>query len=254
MNSFETEWMVPQWNGAPHNVRALSTLRSGGVSRAPYDDGKGGGGMNLGLHVGDREDDVLENRRILRAMLPAEPVWLEQVHGTRVVDAAEVSGIPQADASIATRPGIVCAIMTADCLPVLLCDVQGKVVGAAHAGWRGLAGGVLERTVTAMREAGANEILAWLGPAIGPLSFEVGADVLEAFTASDDEAGTLFMKIEGVDGKYLADIYGLARRRLNGCGVTRISGGGWCTMRDERFFSFRRDRQTGRMASLVWIE
>src|SRR6185312_1184403 len=160
-----TKWMVPQWESAPRNVRALSTLRAGGVSRVPYDDGAGGGGLNLGLHVGDQEADVLENRRILRSLLPAEPVWLEQVHGTEVFHANKVANVPRADASIATQAGMVCVVMTADCLPVLFCDAGGKIVAAAHAGWRGLAGGVLERTVAAMREAGAGEILAWLGPA-----------------------------------------------------------------------------------------
>lgn len=254
MTSPAAKWIIPQWEGAPRNVRALSTVRHGGVSRAPYDDGAGGGGLNLGLHVGDDEADVLENRRILRTTLPAEPVWLEQVHGTEVVDAGKAAGVPRADASFATQAGAVCAVMTADCLPVLFCDAEGKVVAAAHAGWRGLAGGVLERTVAAMHEEGAGEILAWLGPAIGPLSFEVGADVLDAFVASDDDARNMFVKVDGTDEKYMADIYGLARQRLSRCGITRISGGSWCTIREDRFFSFRRDRRTGRMATLVWLE
>jgi YfiH family protein len=247
------ERIIPEWPHAPRNVRALSTLRGGGVSAAPYDDGAGGGGLNLGLHVGDREPDVMENRRLLRAVLPAEPVWLEQVHGTRVVDAGNVSGIPQADAAIVAMKGTVCAVMTADCLPVLLCDTHGSVVGAAHAGWRGLASGVLERTVAAMHEAGAENILAWLGPAIGPQSFEVGAEVVDAFCAADSGAADAFVAA-GTAGKYLADIHALARRRLRACGVEQVSGGAWCTVRDSRFYSFRRDGRTGRMASLIWLE
>jgi YfiH family protein len=250
-----TDFIVPDWTDAPANVGALSTTRRGGASRGPYGDGAGGAGLNLGTHVGDRPEDVMRNRALLRSLLPAEPAWLSQVHGTAVLDAAGVSGVPEADASIATQPGAVCAIQTADCLPVLFCDRQGRVVGAAHAGWRGLAGGVLENTLAAMRGAGAEDILAWLGPAIGPDRFEVGEDVLAAFTARDRDASTAFKPISGRPGKYLADIYRLARAILRKAGVAGISGGGLCTVTDEgRFYSYRRDKTTGRMASLIWLK
>lgn len=248
--------ILPEWGpGAPVNAGACSTTRIGGASRAPYDDGVGGGGLNLGSHVGDSLEDVQHNRRALRALLPAEPAWLSQVHGTKVINAADVDSAPEADASFTTEAGVVCAILTADCLPVLFCDTTGRVVGAAHAGWRGLAGGVLENTLAAMRQAGAGEILAWLGPAIGPQAFEVGEDVLQAFVERDAAAALAFMPIAGCAGKYLADIDALARLVLRRNGVARISGGGLCTVSDpRRFYSYRRDRQTGRMASLIWIK
>lgn len=246
--------LVPDWQGAPASVGAMSTMRGGGASRAPYDDGAGGGGLNLGVHVGDDPAAVAQNRACLRALLPADPAWLTQVHGSLVVDAASAQGLPQADASIATGPGAVCVIQTADCLPVLFCNAQGTVVGAAHAGWRGLAGGVLENTVAAMRAAGAGEILAWLGPAIGPDCFEVGEEVRQAFLARSDLAGAAFVPNLKTPGKYFADIYHLARLILARQGVERISGGGLCTVTDAaRFYSYRRDHITGRMASLVWL-
>lgn len=247
--------IIPDWIGAPANIGALSTLRPGGASRAPYDDGCGGGGFNLGAHVGDRPGDVERNRAQLQRMLPAQPAWLAQVHGARVVDAAGVTDAPQADASFAAQAGVVCAIQTADCLPVLFCDAAGKVVGAAHAGWRGLAGGVLENTIAAMRNAGAGDILAWLGPAIGPQRFEVGEDVVAAFVNLDGQAQTAFTPVAGRSGKYLADICRLARMRLAKAGVRQVHGGGMCTVEDgRRFYSYRRDRVTGRMASLIWIK
>jgi polyphenol oxidase len=252
------ELLIPDWTASPERIGALSTLRAGGVSATPYDDGRGGGGLNLGLHVGDRSQDVERNRALLRTLLPGRPAWLSQVHGATVVDAAAVAGMPQAplaDASIATRTGVVCAIQTADCLPVLFCDAAGKAVAAAHAGWRGLAGGVLQHTVERMRDAGAQEILAWLGPAIGAQSFEVGRDVLDAFAALDESHGAAFHPIEGRPGKYLADIYLLAHMALAQAGVSQVWGGGYCTVRDDaRFFSYRRDGVTGRMASLIWIK
>lgn len=249
-----TDFIVPDWSGAPANVSALSTLRRGGVSRTPYDDGSGNGGMNLGTHVGDRPEDVSRNRALLRQRIPAEPAWLTQVHGTTVVDAATVANAPEADACIATQTGAVCAIQTADCLPVLFCDVGGKAVGAAHAGWRGLAAGVLEKTVERMRAAGAGEILAWMGPAIGPERFEVGEDVFSAFVSRYVGADAAFRRMDGSPGKYLADIYGLARIALGKAGGVRVYGGGFCTVSDsERFFSYRRDKTTGRMASLIWL-
>ncbi len=246
--------LVPHWPGLPASVRALSTLRAGGVSVAPYDDGQGGGGLNLGVHVEDAPDAVAANRARLRALLPAEPAWLTQVHGTAVVDAARVHAAPQADASIATVVGAVCVIMTADCMPVLLADLDGRVVGAAHAGWRGLAGGVLEATVAAMRAAGAGELTAWLGPGIGPDHFEVGGEVPPAFDHLGAGAARAFVPLAAKPGKFLGDLPQLARLALLRAGVTAIHGGTDCTVSDaSRFYSFRRDRVTGRMASLVWI-
>lgn len=247
--------VIPEWMDAPDNIGAISTTRRGGRSRAPYDDGSGIGGLNLGVHVGDDPEAVRSNRALLRTVLPSEPVWLSQVHGVRVIDAAFHGGAPEADASISTKAGVVCAIQTADCLPVLFCDSGGMVVGAAHAGWRGLAGGVLQETAAAMRACGASDILAWLGPAIGPQCFEVGQDVLEAFVAKDPEASRAFQPIADTQGKYLADIYALAKVALRQAGVQRVSGGGLCTVTDpNRFYSFRRDKVTGRMASLIWLK
>ena len=246
--------LVPHWPGLPASVGALSTLRRGGVSVAPYDDGQGGGGLNLGVHVNDAPAAVAANRARLRDLLPAEPAWLTQVHGKTVVDAAQVQGAPEADASIATEAGTVCVIMTADCMPVLLADLNGKVVGAAHAGWRGLAGGVLEATVAAMRAAGAGEMTAWLGPGIGPRHFEVGAEVPPAFAHLGADAGDAFAPLAGKPGKFLGDLPQLARLALARAGVTAVHGGADCTVSDAaRFYSYRRDRVTGRMASLVWI-
>ena len=241
------------WPDLPPHVHVISTLRHGGVSAAPYDDGYAGGGFNLGNHVGDAPASVAHNRARLRAMLPAEPAWLTQVHGTHVLNAATVVDAPNADASFTTHAGVVCAILTADCLPVLLCDSAGQVVAAAHAGWRGLAGGLLQNTLAAMRAAGAGPISAWLGPAIGPLQFEVGDDVRTVFVGQDAAVASAFVPIEARPGKYLADIYALARRILQREHVERISGGDACTVSQPKaFFSFRRDQQTGRMASLIW--
>lgn len=250
------ELIVPEWSGITDTIGALSTTRRGGRSSVPYDDGEGGGGLNLGIHVGDDPENVRRNRALLKTILPAEPAWLSQVHGARVVDAAMVGDMPpDADASISTVPGVVCAIQTADCLPVLFCDSGGRVVGAAHAGWRGLAGGVLENTVAAMRNAGASEIMAWLGPAIGPQCFEVGHDVFEAFAGKDGEMAKAFEPVAGSAGKYFADIYALARRTLVLAGVTQVSGGRMCTVTErQRFYSYRRDKVTGRMASLIWLK
>lgn len=251
------DFLIPDWPDAPSAIGALCTTRAGGVSLPPYDDGAGGGGLNLGAHVGDDPAAVRENRARLRACLPAEPLWLSQVHGVRVVHAARTApeGAEDADAAIATTPGVACAIQTADCLPVLFCDRLGSVVGAAHAGWRGLAAGVLENTVERMRAAGAGDILAWMGPAIGPLRFEVGSEVREVFITQDPSAATAFTPQAGVPGKYLADIYALARLALQAAGVVSVSGGGLCTVDDaRRFYSYRRDKTTGRMASLIWLK
>jgi YfiH family protein len=255
----------PDWPDLPSKVGALATTRLGGVSAAPFDDGKGGGGLNLGLHVKDDADAVHENRARLQALLPGRPAWIAQVHGADVVDAALVQpGAPVqvGDASTAVERGVVCAILTADCLPVLFADLEGKVVGAAHAGWRGLAAGVLGATVAKMREQGAGEITAWLGPAIGPQAFEVGADVLEAFRAAlpdglaDDGFKSAFHPIPGREGKYLANMTLLARRMLARDGVSRMHGGGRCTFTErDRFYSYRRDGAgSGRQASLIWIK
>lgn len=247
--------IIPDWINAPANVGALSTTRKGGFSRAPYDDGAGGDGLNLGMHVGDDPDAVTRNRALLRATLPGEPRWLSQVHGALVLDAVDVENAPQADASIATQAGVVCAIQTADCLPVLFCDAQGSVVGAAHAGWRGLASGVLENTVSRMRDAGAADIFAWMGPAIGPRCFEVGQDVFATFVERDEKLGSAFKSIADRSQKYFADIYSLARATLINVGVEQIYGGGLCTVTDaRRFYSYRRDKVTGRMASLIWLK
>jgi YfiH family protein len=250
----------PDWPDLPASVGALATSRDGGVSLGPYDDGKGGGGLNLGLHVGDDPQAVRANRERLQAWLPGRPAWIAQVHGADVVDAASVGPehpVRTGDAGIARAPGVVCAILTADCLPVLFADLGGKVVGAAHAGWRGLAGGVLGTTAKAMRAAGAGELTAWLGPAIGPQAFEVGQDVVDAFLAACPGAGTraCFSDYPGRPGKYLADMFTLARRMLALDGVERVHGGGVCTASaPERFYSYRRDGVTGRQASLIWIK
>lgn len=248
------ELLIPEWDELPPNVGAATTLRSGGVSLAPYDDGRGGGGLNLGDHVGDDPRQVAQNRQRLSFILPSAPAWMKQVHGTSVIDAAGVRNPVEADAAISATPGVVCAIMTADCLPVLLCDTDGTVVGAAHAGWRGLVDGVLENTVNAMRNAGAQKITAWLGPAIGPGAFEVGAEVRDAFSAKQQEAETAF-KPAKESGKYLADIYVLAGLRLQALGITQVYGGGFCTVSEKnRFYSYRRDKTTGRMATLIWLK
>lgn len=255
------EMILPDWPDAPANVGALASTRRGGWSTGPYDDGAGGGGLNLGMHVSDDPDTVRRNRAAVRAMLPGDPAWISQVHGIAVVDAATVGpGQPVrvADASIATQPGVVCAVLTADCLPVLFADVDGKVVGAAHAGWRGLASGVLAATVSAMREAGAGQITAWLGPAIGPAQFEVGPDVLDSFLASGADAEKVraaFTPYPGRPGKYLANMNALAKLLLARDGVTRVWGGSHCTASEtDRFYSYRRDGVTGRLASLIWLK
>lgn len=239
--------IVPEWN-VPSNVRALVTTRYGGASGGVY------AGLNLGDHVGDDPALVAQNRAALRSMLPTEPVWLTQVHGVVVADADAVSGPVEADASVTRRPGTVCAVLTADCLPLLLCDDAGTVVAAAHAGWRGLAAGVIERTVRAMAVNPAS-IIAYLGPAIGPAAFEVGDEVRQTFIAADPAAQQAFTQHSALGAeKWLADIYLLATQQLNRLGVERIHGGGYCTHGDaQRFYSYRRDGATGRMASLIWL-
>jgi YfiH family protein len=231
--SLHSDWIIPHWP-APGRVRAVITTRAGGVSPAPYDS------MNFGLRSGDEASNVRANRALLRAALPAEPSWLNQVHGNRVVDAASVGLDEKADASVAHGAGPVCVVMAADCMPVLLCDRAGEVVGAAHAGWRGLSGGVIEATVRAMGRA-PGEVLAYLGPCIGPAQFEVGDDVLEAFVAHDAQAASAFIPYPSRPGKWLCDLYALARQRLHAMGARAVYGGGFCTVNDQRFFSHRRE-------------
>jgi YfiH family protein len=252
-------WVEPEWP-APAGVRALSTFRSGGVSAAPY------ASLNLGDHVGDVPEAVAENRRRLKAAagLPAEPAWLRQVHGTTVADLDAAGTGPvdpadldagfagPADAAFTRRRGRVCAILTADCLALVLAADSGDLVAAAHAGWRGLAGGVIEATVKALQVAPAT-LMAWLGPAIGPQHFEVGAEVREAFVKADLGAEAAFAP--NARGRFMADLSALARRRLAALGVNRIYGGGHCTYAErDRYFSHRRDGVTGRQATLIWLE
>ena len=235
---------VPDWP-LPPNVRAASTTRAGGCSRAPY------GSFNLGDHVGDRPVAVARNRDLLcdALGLAQAPAWLSQVHGTEVAGPAQPPGVA-ADARYADCSGVVCAVLTADCLPLLLCSDDGQEVAAVHCGWRGLVGGIVGRALAHFR-APAAEISAWLGPAIGPSAFEVGAEVREAFLSAAGGSGECF--IAGRGDRWLADLAGLARRALTAGGVRRVYGNGACTVTDvERFFSYRRDGVTGRMASLVW--
>lgn len=250
--------LVPDWP-AFGAVRAFVTTRAGGVSSGAYGlDGGVTGGLNLGDHVGDDPRAVLENRARLQAALPGPVRWLQQVHGITVHDGDSAwagDGAPVADAAVTTRAGTVLAVMTADCLPILLADASGRAVGAAHAGWRGLAAGVAEAAVDAMRArlGGDARVLAWLGPAIGPDAFEVGDEVRQAFCDLDGGAGVAF-RPGRAPGKWWADLYALARRRLASRGVHEVAGGGLCTVADRtRFYSHRRDRRSGRFASLVWL-
>jgi len=238
------DWLVPAWP-VPANVRALQTLRTGGCSTVPWDS------FNLGDHVGDSPTHVAANRTRLRQLLPAEPLWLKQVHGITAVDADFEANLLEADAAYARQPGKGRGVRAAGCLPGLFGGRGGTVVAAAHAGWRGLVAGVLEATISKMGVPGS-ELLAWLGPAIGPDCFEVGDEVRAAFIDCDPAAASAFSPRQ--PGKWLADIYRLARQRLLMAGVESISGGDFCTVSDiERFFSYRRDGTTGRMASLIWL-
>jgi YfiH family protein len=239
--------IIPDWP-APVQVRAVNTTRWGGVSQPPYDS------LNLAGHVGDAPAHVAENRRRLAVTLNRvhEPAWLEQVHGTTVVEAETVSAPVIADAAWTRAPSRPCVVMTADCLPVLLCDRDGTVAAAAHAGWRGLAAGVIGATVARLGIS-PMELLAWLGPAIGPDAFEVGEEVRAAFLELDTGNAVCFRPSPA--GRWLADLYELARRQLRGLGIWAIYGGGFCTFSEpERFFSYRRESRTGRMASLIWLE
>jgi YfiH family protein len=237
------DFIKPDWP-APANVRAFSTKRNAGFRKAPWNS------LNLGENCGDDKQDVMINRQLLEALLPSKPKWLNQVHGIQVVNLDNSEVVNEADASVTATAGQVCAILTADCLPVLFCNRAGTKVAAAHAGWRGLANGVLEATVAAM-DCQAHDLLAWLGPAIGPKAFEVGQDVFDAFTRAHNENTNAF---EPYHDRWLADLYALARLTLARLGVKNVSGGQYCTYtQQDQFFSYRRDGETGRMASVIWF-
>lgn len=240
-----THWITPDWP-APANIRAATTLRTGGVSEGEFSS------LNPADHVNDALPHVMKNRQLIKQMLalPSEPVWLRQTHSVKAVCADQVTKPPVADASYSTKHNTVCVVLTADCLPILLCDRQGTMVAAIHGGWRGLLNGIIESTVLKMPEC---TIMAWLGPAIGVQCFEVGEEVRSAFTSKSEQFASAF-KYHTKD-KYLADIYQIARVLLNNAGVQQIYGSEYCTVSDkQRFFSYRRDGQTGRMATLIWRE
>lgn len=240
-------FLCPDWP-APQNVGAILTTRRGGVSQEAFDS------FNLGDHVGDDPAAVTANRQRIRHVLGREAAWLNQVHGLRVVDLDhdfEDNGPPDADASLTRCNAVACVVMTADCLPVLFCDQAGTVVAAAHAGWRGLCQGILEATVEAMAVP-ARQLMAYLGPAIGPTAFEVGDEVRAAFLTQSSDCAHCFQPLR--EGKWLANLYSLARLRLEKQGIEHVFGGGFCTASEpQRFFSYRRDRQTGRMGSFIWL-
>lgn len=251
-SDLQSTFIIPNWP-APANVKALQTTRNGGISPAPYNS------LNLGEHVKDNPLHVAQNRQLLSQFVPSEPVWLNQVHGVGVIDAANTSCAPSADASYAMRKNVVCVTMTADCLPILLCDQAGTAVASIHAGWRSLCDGVIEATVKQM-PVGSSQLMAWLGPAIGPNAFEVGGEVRAQFMAKDAKAEFAFKKHgdNQEQDKWLANIYKIATQRLNSLGIAQVYGSGqdehWCTFTDkEKFFSFRRDGATGRMATLIWL-
>ena len=249
------EWIVPGWPVAAR-VRAFVTTRAGGVSLPPYD------GCNLGTRCGDDAAAVSANRAQLRACLPDEPAWLRQVHGARAVDAGLAGALAggagaeaDADASYTRAAGVVCAVLVADCMPVLLANRAGTAVAVAHAGWRGMSSGVIEAALAEM-DVPTGDVVAWLGPAIGPAHFEVGDDVLAAFTQSEAAAvaaAAAFKPYPGRPGKWLCDLYALARHRLAALGVRAVYGGGYCTVSEQRFFSYRRDKNTGRMGAFIWL-
>lgn len=236
----------PDWP-APSSIHAFTTTRTGGCSLSPYDS------LNLATHVDDELSHVEQNRQWLQQelQLPNQPFWLNQVHSTIVVEANNTVGVPTADASFTQTPNIVCTVLTADCLPLLVCDRAGTTVAAIHAGWKGLANGVIEATIKAL-PVDAKELLVWLGPAIGPKAFEVGEDVFTLFTTHDPDAKLAFNPID--KGRWLGNIYLLAKQRLHALGVSHIYGGDHCTYQEsEQFYSYRRDNHTGRMASLIWF-
>ena len=251
------DFITPNWP-APKNVHALQTNRHKGHSQAPFDS------LNFGMHVNDNPMHVAQNRQLLSEHLPSEPVWLNQTHSITVVDAANTTCLPNADASFSTKKNVVCVVMTADCLPVLLCDKAGTIVIAVHAGWRGLCDGAIEASIDKACRAAQimpADLMAWLGPAIGPNAFEVGAEVRDQFIAQDGQAEAAFKPHKNDNqeqNKWLANIYQIATQRLNNCGVSQVYGGGiesdFCTFtQKEQFFSYRRDGVTGRMASLIWL-
>jgi len=244
------EFIFPDWS-APENIKAAVTTRRGGVSLPPYN------GFNLAGHVGDEHQHVEQNRQLLENSLnlPQSPLWLSQVHGQQVVDANTSSTDVEADASFSLKTDTVCAVMTADCLPVLFCDRQGRAVAAAHAGWRGLAAGILQATASKLQQkldCPANELMAWMGPAIGSQTFEVGGEVRDAFISQNKQHALAFT--DSRQNHWLADIYALASITMQVHGIESIYGGGFCTVTDDaRFYSFRRESKTGRMASLIWM-
>ena len=247
----KSDFIIPDWP-APTNVHSLQTTRNGGVSVGPY------ASLNLGNHVQDDPLHVAHNRQLLSQFVPSEPVWLNQVHGFEAIDAANADCIPNADASYTTRHNTVCVTMTADCLPILLCDTAGTVVASIHAGWRSLCDGVIEATVAKLLTASnvkADHLMAWLGPAIGPSAFEVGGEVRAQFIAKDTQAESAFKPQD--NDKWLGNIYSIATQHLNNLSVNQIYGGQqeqFCTVTDSaRFFSFRRDNVTGRMATMIWL-
>lgn len=245
--SVPVEWLVPEWP-APRGVRAFFTTRAGGVSTGEY------ASMNLGLRSGDLPERIAANRAIVRAALPSEPCWIAQVHGTAVadLDRGAHAGNPTADAAVTGMRERVAVVQTADCMPLLLCDAAGERVAAAHAGWRGMAAGVIENSVRSMGVE-PSRVIAWMGPTIGPGAFEVGPEVRAAFLAADAGAGSAF--VAHVPGKFMADLYALARRRLALAGVREVHGGGFCTYREtQRFFSYRRAQSSGRMGAFIWME
>lgn len=243
------QFITPTWP-APKNIFAYSTTRQQGTSHHPYSS------FNLALHVGDEPNQVMNNRRLLaeRLKLPSEPIWLNQVHSNKVITIDRVKIDTQADASVTRLPDTVCAVMTADCLPILICNRSGTLVAAIHAGWRGLASGIIENTLDTMT-ASPSDLMAWLGPAIGPDVFEVSADVVDTFTTYDKQAINAFRSKPETKDKWLANIYLLATQRLNSLGLTAIYGGSHCTFSDPKnFYSYRRDLGiTGRMATLIWL-
>lgn len=243
MSGLTQSLLTPDWP-APASVRACVTTRQGGVSLPPFDT------FNLGDHVGDDPAAVAQNRLRLSGEFDIQPAWLKQVHGLAVAD-ADPSRVVEADASWTNRPGIACTVMTADCLPALFCDRAGTRVAAAHAGWRGLANGVLEATLDALAIE-PDDTLVWLGPAIGPQAFEVGPEVREAFVSVHAQAASAFVPSANA-GRFMADIYQLARIRLAARGINAVYGGGFCTVNDPRFYSYRSAAQTGRFASLIWL-
>lgn len=241
--SLNKHWLQPDWP-APANIHAATTLRTGGASQGLY------ASLNPATHVGDNPESVSQNRQTIKTLLdlPSEPVWLNQTHSNRAVKAIPTDTAQQADASYTDQLGVVCAVMTADCLPLLVCSSDGTEIAAIHAGWRGLLDGIIDNTIAALR---SSDLLVWLGPAIGPGRFEVGNDVRSAFVSKSSEHSPAFKQYG--DGKWLADIYQLARINLAELGVNKIYGGGFCTVTDEeRLYSYRRDKVTGRMATLIW--